>query len=434
MLRFIGNLSLRWRLTLAMVIMVTTSTALFSTGVVMIKNRLEAVTFGGLVSDQMDVILAQTAQGAPFDQEQLHDWQFFRASDDPRLPESILSLPEGSHHSVRVDGHFYQVEVRQTPDGEAAWLLYDITEWENQEHALLAMTLYGSLAVLGIAILLGLGVARAVLAPLERLTARLHHIQPDQRKVRISQDFTGQEVRQIANAFDQYQERIDRFVERETFFTAAASHELRTPLSIIIGATDILESLPDQEPRQQRAVARIRRACTDMRGFIEVALLLAREEHRALPDEHQSSIRSITQQVLDDRQQQLTARQMKVLCDFEQDICVPQAPGIVAMVIGNVVSNAIDHAGSGTLSVKQQGNRISISDEGPGIPDEYLSRVFDRDFTTRSDGTGMGLNLVRRLCERFGWLIAIQSAPGQGTTVTLDFSTTAISCADTIAQ
>jgi signal transduction histidine kinase len=428
MFRFTERLSLRWRLTLAMVIMVTASTALFSTGVVLIKNRLEAVTFGDLVADQMDVILNQSAQGIPFDQDLLHDWQFHQTADAQHLPESVLALPEGSHHSVRADDRFYQVEVRQGPDSDRAWLLYDITEWENQEHAVLVMTLYSSLAVLAIAILLGLGVARAVLAPLERLTGRLHHMQPDQRHVRIGDEFTGQEVRLIADAFDQYQDRIDRFVERESFFTAAASHELRTPLSIIIGATDILESIPDQGPRQQRAVERIRRACTDMRGFIEVTLLLAREEYRTLPDEYQTSVRSIAQQVLEDREMQLTKKGMELHYDFDRDICLPQAPGIITMVIGNLVSNAIEHGSSGTLSVLQRDNKLAVIDTGSGIPAENLSRVFDRDFTTRSDGTGMGLNLVRRLCERFGWLIEMKSAPGEGTTVTLDFSATAIPC------
>ncbi|MGM0633154.1 MAG: sensor histidine kinase [Pseudomonadota bacterium] len=434
MRKLTGKLSLRWRLILAMVIMVTASTALFSTGVVLIKNRLEAVTFGELVSDQMDVILNQSAQGIAFDQEQLPNWQLFRSSDRQPVPDTIRSLSRGSHHSVRVDDHFYQVEVRPTPDGETAWLLYDITEWESQEHALLVMTLYGSLFVLGLAILLGLGVARAVLAPLERLTARLHHVQPDQRRVRISQDFTGEEVHQIASAFDLYQERIDRFVERETFFTAAASHELRTPLSIIIGATDILEALPDQDPRRQRAVERIQRACTDMRGFVEVALLLAREEQQAIPDEHYTSIHSVTGRVLDDRRQELVMRGMGLHCHFEQDICVPQAAGVITIIIGNLVSNAIEHGGGGTLSIRQQGNCLSISDTGAGIPTEHLPRVFDRDFTTRSDGTGMGLNLVRRLCERFGWTIDLESTPGKGTTVTLDFSATAIPCTDSSAQ
>ncbi|MDR2881873.1 MAG: HAMP domain-containing histidine kinase, partial [Azoarcus sp.] len=58
-------------------------------------------------------------------------------------------------------------------------------------------------------------------------------------------------------------------------------------------------------------------------------------------------------------------------------------------------------------------------DTGSGIPASDLPHVFDRSYTTKEDGNGLGLNLAKRICDRFGWRIDIQSEKGKGTRVTL---------------
>jgi len=63
-------------------------------------------------------------------------------------------------------------------------------------------------------------------------------------------------------------------------------------------------------------------------------------------------------------------------------------------------------------------NGVSI---GAGIPEDQLPHVFDRSYTTKPSGTGMGLNLVKRICDRFNWQIEIDSEPGRGTTVVVSF-------------
>lgn len=425
------RLSLRWRLILTMVTMVTVSTAVFSTGIVLIKNRLEAVTFGELVSGQMDIILNQPSRAINESDRLFPEWQFHDGEDAAVLPDPIRQLPDGSYHSITMRDRYYQLEVRTTEEHGKAYLFYDIDEWERQEHTVLLMTLAGSVLVLIIAILLADGFSRAVLAPLDRLTRRLRNLSPYQRGVRIAGDFRGREVHRIASAFDHYQKRMDRFVERETFFTAAASHELRTPLSVIMGAGDILEQRLHDDPSARRALQRIQRACGDMQGFIEVTLLLAREENRSLPDEHETSISEQIQKWIRESRPALQQIPLHVHEDLAGDLCVRQAPGVVTMVIGNVLKNALDHAGAGDLWIRQHGSTVEIRDNGAGIHPEDLPRVFDRDFTTRADGTGMGLNLVQRICERFRWKIRIASEPGLGTTVILDFSATAVPCSHT---
>ncbi len=65
---------------------------------------------------------------------------------------------------------------------------------------------------------------------------------------------------------------------------------------------------------------------------------------------------------------------------------------------------------------------LTIADTGEGIPKTDLPHVFDRSYTTKKGGTGLGLNLVKRICDRFNWRISINSDSGQGTEVKVSFN------------
>ena len=94
----------------------------------------------------------------------------------------------------------------------------------------------------------------------------------------------------------------------------------------------------------------------------------------------------------------------------------------VREVLLNLLENARD-AGARriTVSVDEAGRRLRVSDDGRGIPDAVLPRVFEPAFSTTSSGSGLGLAITRRLVEGWGATIGIDSRPGAGTTVTVRF-------------
>src|SRR5690554_3500326 len=232
----IKHMSLKLRLMLAIVLLVTVISTLFVSVVWQIKVRLEAIAFSHMVADQLTLILQSPGGPASFDDSLLRHWKLFYDESLAQLPAAFVNLPEGSHHRVFTDdGSYYQVEVRNQGSDRVV-LSQNITEWELQELWLLQFLAAGVLLVMAVAVLTGWRASLAVLAPLQALTYQLSRIRPDQRGARLSTDSQGDEVGLIAGAFDQYLERLDRFVEREKYFAAAASHELRTPLSVVMGA------------------------------------------------------------------------------------------------------------------------------------------------------------------------------------------------------
>lgn len=435
--------SLKTRFVIAIVVIVSASSFLFALVLLTVKNRLEEVTFGEMVREQLQFVLAQYPgeESPPL----MSDWELVRGTAVDRLPPPLASLPPGSHHSVRAESRYYQVEVGQVEVGqlevgqvevgqlevgqaevaqvEAAsvgtkrvMLLYDITEWEDQEHAVLALLGWGMLVILLLAVILGILTARPALKPLRDLTGRLASIRPDERKQRIGAAFAGTEVGVIANEFDRYLNRLDDFVEREKFFTAAASHELRTPLSVVMGAVDIVEA-HDPDPVTRRALSRISRACDDMLAFIETTLFLAREDAHNANETAECDLGEVIAELLTELDETFAARGIRINNRIGSGQPRKASPSLVKMVVGNILRNAIEHTRDGDVTLTIDGSALVISDQGEGIAPENLDRVYEHHFSTKPGGTGMGLSLVKRICDRFGWQIAISSEPKRGTTV-----------------
>ena len=107
----------------------------------------------------------------------------------------------------------------------------------------------------------------------------------------------------------------------------------------------------------------------------------------------------------------------------EAPLQLDESESLVQIVISNLLRNAVEHTANGKITVRIQHDALEVIDTGEGIAEENLERVFEHSFSTREHGTGLGLNLVRRLCERLSWQIELHSQLGQGTLVRIVFHT-----------
>lgn len=114
--------------------------------------------------------------------------------------------------------------------------------------------------------------------------------------------------------------------------------------------------------------------------------------------------------------------------NFSQLPLIKAKPEEIQQIYMNVIRNAVqamEGKGQLTITSEQENGEISttIKDTGPGIPQEYLSKVFDPFFTTKDQGkgTGLGLNIVHRLVDKYGGSISVESTVGEGTTFTISF-------------
>lgn len=270
---------------------------------------------------------------------------------------------------------------------------------------------------------------KRLVTPINRLAAAVAHWDPrDPRAAAVSmEDLPGElgtEVRQLSAALRGLALRVGDFVQRERDFTRDASHELRTPLTVIRVATDLMLADPETPVRAQRSLARVQRAGRDMEAVIDAFLILAREAEIA-PQSEEFPVREIVDHEVERVRPMLTGKEVELSVTDDGAPRLLAPPHVLSVMVGNLLSNAVRFTDFGRIEVHLSRDRIEILDTGIGMSAETLNRAFDpfyrADFSG-VDGKGMGLSIVRRLGDRFGWPVQLSSVPGKGTLAVIRFN------------
>ncbi len=217
------------------------------------------------------------------------------------------------------------------------------------------------------------------------------------------------------------------------------SHELRTPLQSITGFTESLTTLDLSPDRRQRALAGISNAAAHILAIVDDVLDLARVEAGAMPIALEpidaAAVAAATVELL---QPLSSARGIIVECDGPSAVVIADRRRLQQVLL-NLVSNALRFSPTGTVvSVRTEVTsgrvaglaRIHVTDQGPGISEDLLARLFvpfDRlgADAGREGGAGLGLVLARRLTEAMGGSLDLASTVGVGTHVTIALETPA---------
>jgi signal transduction histidine kinase len=241
----------------------------------------------------------------------------------------------------------------------------------------------------------------------------------------VAARYADDEVGQLATTFDAYLQQLEEFVRREQEFTADASHELRTPLTVINGASELLLENRELPERARRQLERIARAGERMSQMLESLLLLARETPTGQDDRQPPyPVEEVVMEVVEQHRFMTREKAVTLRCDIVAGFILQSSRTALAIVLSNVVRNAINYTEQGEVVVRVTEGCIEISDSGVGIPANELEHIFDRHYrgsNARQGGSGIGLSIVKRICDRQHWQIDIASEPGHGTHVRLQF-------------
>ena len=343
--------------------------------------------------------------------------RIYRSVDIAELPRHIAILRPGTMHRVRSEGHLLDVLVRDGDFGRL-YITYDVTNHVRQERIAIIVLALGVVTIVVTAGFAAFGIARRLVKPVNALADRLTQIDPVQRHVRVGAEFAGNELEPIARSIDAFMERLDGFVEREQSFTATASHELRTPLAVIRGAVELLETQAANQPGTSKALGRIQRAVREMSEFTDALLTLSREDQPQSAHTSECDVASVLVKAVEDQHQVQPTKRIGLQIADEEALRVAAPESMVAMVIGNLVRNALQHGTGDEVVCRLHGRELSVANAGL-LPSEKLSEA-PRRFTTHPRGHGMGLYLVRRICERYRWHFRLENT-ATGVLVTVGF-------------
>ena len=330
-----------------------------------------------------------------------------RAGQPDALPPALRDLPQGMHDDVFLDGREYLVG-RKDVDGARLYLALDIAPVEDLEDRLVGLAVLCAAVAFILAALCAVVLARVVMRPVTRLSETVAGLDPRQRGVRLVERFGDREVGQIAAAMDRYLGQLDEYIEREQGFTEDASHELRTPLATILSGVQLLLETPDTGAQARERLVRIRRAGLQIQSLIEALLMLAREDGGAPAQDCalDELVREAAESLLEPAAQRGVVLQVEA-----QPVTHRVVPGMADCVVNNLLLNAIHHSGPGTVRVRVGPGGLSVEDQGAGIAPQDLSRIFEHRYrSANSRGLGLGLYLVKRMCDRLGW--SVEAASG----------------------
>jgi signal transduction histidine kinase len=233
---------------------------------------------------------------------------------------------------------------------------------------------------------------------------------------------TDTETVTLVNAFNQFIARMESFIQRERNFTRNASHELRTPLAVVKANLDLLAKFDDPAKRQ-RTVERMARTIRDMEALVETLLILARETESKLSWSSvvlNDSIAEIFDQVKRAVPKDEVQTGIKATGLLEVD--APER--VLAIVFTNLLRNAMTYTSAGRVDVLIDARGVSVKDTGCGMSEADLERMFEpfyRGHDRSNEGYGLGMAIVRRLCNRFGWQLHADSELGVGTEIRVEF-------------
>jgi signal transduction histidine kinase len=311
--------------------------------------------------------------------------------------------------------------------GERLYLAFDNRSVRDLVLAFGLLPLAVVLAVLYVALYSAYRVSRRAVSPIIALADEVRSLDPSDPESNVFRVAAppDDDIRVLSDALNDFSERLRAFAEREQNFTRDASHELRSPLTVIRMAADVLEANSSLNDAARTNVARIKQAAEDMEELTSAFLLLARQSNEELPDEFVLVNEVVAEEV--DRTRLLTGtKHVEISVEADNELVVAAPAKVVGSVIGNLLRNGLLYTDQGAVTAIIRGDTVIVRDTGPGIAEDHVQKILSPHYrggqASRSrGGHGVGLTIVKRLCERFGWPLAIESEQGVGTRVIIRF-------------
>jgi two-component system, OmpR family, sensor kinase len=344
-------------------------------------------------------------------------------------PEQPLSDSKQGFSDTVIDGHRWRVFSTWDESGknliQVAELTRDRNELSRDIAGNLLKPLLFSLPLL--AFLLWVAVARS-LRPLAKLTREVARREPGNLSPLDAQS-APREVAPLIERINKLFGRIEASLQQERRFTADAAHELRTPVAGIKAQAQVARAATSETERI-RALDNAILGCDRAAHLIDQLLTLARID--TLGDEvtEPCPLRAIAAEVMAAIAPAALNRNVRLELTEGQEVAVRGNPALLRILLRNLIDNAVRHTSPGTsvkisITMEREQVRLSVTDNGPGIPESELGKVADRFYRplgTSASGSGLGLSIVKRIAEIHSASLQLaMQTDGSGLSVTVVF-------------
>jgi two-component system, OmpR family, sensor histidine kinase MprB len=321
---------------------------------------------------------------------------------------------------VTMDGTAMRVFTHRDPSGVAVSVAKPIAQVNESLNSLALLLVALSAIGVGASAVAGLLIARAGLAPVDRLTDAVEHIARTEDLDTSIPAEGRDEIARLSRSFNSMTRALAGSRDRQQRLIVDAGHELRTPLTSLRTNVDLMlrsettgRPLPDET--KERLLVNVKAQLMELSSLVGDLLDLARDENGA------ETGPVALHEVADNAVRRVRPRGPTLRIDARiSPWYVRGDAAALERALVNLLDNAIKFSPvGGTVSVRLRDGELTVRDQGPGIPEEDLPYVFDRFWRSPSarglPGSGLGLAIAARAVREAGGEIRLDPAPGGGT-------------------
>jgi signal transduction histidine kinase len=304
---------------------------------------------------------------------------------------------------------------------------------------IVTMILYAAVFALIIAVLVGIFLSRSISRPLQNMSEAAISIAKGKKNIKVTVNSDLEELRQFEQTFNYMSEKIDENEMRMKDFVSNVSHELRSPLTAIKGFIEALIDKKAKTPEEQEKYLQIIHRETDhLSGLVTDLLALSSAERNAYARVEKIDVQEFLDHELVNWNEQARTKQIRITLDKagnmvenegqnkrqnegQDPLWIQFDPHALKQILLNLVDNAIKYSKENTeiqilIGREMEEVRISVKDQGPGVPEADLPYIWDRFYrvdkarTKETGGTGLGLAIVKQLVENNRGTVQVTSS------------------------
>ncbi len=318
------------------------------------------------------------------------------------------------------DGSLYRI-VGVISIADESVLLHSVTKTN-----LILIAVLVVVAALG-----GYLILRQAFKPVEKIRGTAESISESRDlSQRISLPGGKDEIHKLADTFDEMLGKIEKTLNNEKQFTSDASHELRTPVAVISSECEYTLECAASLDEAKESVLSIKKQADKMSKLISELLAMSRMDKNTMDVSMENVDISELLNFVCDEQEEIHNRSIALKRNIMPNVCVETDSMLLARIFINLIANAYSYGKENgninvTLIDREKDVFVEISDDGIGISEEDLPKIWERFYQvnasrTNTDGSmGLGLSMVKLIADKLGVEVSVESELGQGTIFTL---------------
>lgn len=288
--------------------------------------------------------------------------------------------------------------------------------------------------MLALCIVLAVVATHFVISPVKKLAqdaVNNDNVSSDISELKPVADLLNERSRNIKRQMDELQaekEIVEKARISKDEFISNVTHEMNTPLTSVHGYAELLNAGGMTEQQQKTAYKTILTQSERLTNLIACIINYSELDSDDLPP-YEVDFSALARETLSALKPEADKRKINIIEKIDDNVTVMSRHERLSEIFGNLVRNAIKYnKDGGSITVTLNYRRLTVDDTGIGIAEENMGKVFSRFFTVdkshngKNGGFGLGLAVVKKICQKSGWKISVESTFGVGSKFTVDFN------------